>query len=71
MKTLVLMLTLISIISCKTVTTKPIVTQAQKPFVYDYRYETGVSFLLPNKLHYYKDCNTVFIKLAKSKGQGC
>jgi hypothetical protein len=70
MKTLVLIPLLISIISCKTVTTKPIAVQAQKTIMYDYRYETG-GYFLQNRLHYYKDINTVFIKLAKSKGKGC
>ncbi|HTA60946.1 MAG TPA: hypothetical protein VK835_00760 [Bacteroidia bacterium] len=71
MKTLSIILLLVLAVSCKTVTTKPIATQAKKTFMYDYRNESAVGYIIQSKLHYYNNLNTVFIKLEKSKGRGC
>ncbi|MFI5142141.1 MAG: hypothetical protein ACHQII_07275, partial [Bacteroidia bacterium] len=62
-----LTLLLFAVVSCKNKTKN---LPVQKTITYDYRYETG-GYFLQSKLHYYNDINTVFIKLSKSKGQGC
>ena len=70
MKTLLIAQLVLLLAGCKQYT-KPVSVQTQKSFTYDYRNETGTSYLLQKDIHCYTDLNTVFIKVATSKGIGC
>ena len=72
MKTLILTLLLASLVSCKTTTTTNVSAKTTVVSVTPYNgIDYSVSFLLQKKLRYYKDLNTVFINMSKSKGKGC
>jgi hypothetical protein len=70
MKTLILTLLLnILIMSCtkQNPTTKQTTKGTANVVTEDYT----IPYFLRNKFYYQKDLNTLFIKLSKSKGQGC
>jgi len=66
MKTSILTLLLISIVSCKKEAVSMVSSTAPANFI-----DQDYSFFSKSKFHYYKDLNTIFINAAKSKGKGC